>query len=99
MQFPAILLLSIALAIGLVGILFLFFPQRIRELEARLNARWGDHEVATVRIGTDAEHAVEQVMNREVLSQQIVWDSWLQRYPRAVGAALCVLAVWLAWQA
>lgn len=99
MQFPIILMLTIALAIGLVGILFLFFPQRIRALEARLNARWGDNEVATVRIGTTTEQAVEQVMNREVLSQQIVWDGWLMRYPRAVGAALCLLAMWLGWQA
>jgi hypothetical protein len=98
MQLPAILIFSIATVIGLVGILFLFFPQRIRQLEAVMNARWGDHEVATVRIGTDAEQAVEQVMNREVLSQQIVWDGWLQRYPRAVGAVLCLLAVWLVWQ-
>ena len=98
MQLPTILMFSIALAIGLVGILFLFFPQRIRELEARLNARWGDREVATVRFGTEGEQVVEQVMNREVLSQQIVWDGWLQRYPRVVGAVLCLLAVWLAWQ-
>lgn len=98
MQLPAILIFCIALAIGLVGILFLFFPDRIRQLEERLNARWGDREVATVRFGTEGEHAVEQVINREVLSRQIVWDGWLQRYPRMVGAALCLLAVWLWWQ-
>jgi hypothetical protein len=99
MQVPAILMFGIAIAIGLVGILFLFFPHRIRQLEAMLNARWGDREVATVRIGTEAEQAVEQVINREVLPQQIVWDSWLQRYPRLVGAVLCLLAVVVAWQA
>ena len=98
MQLSAILMFSIAIAIGLVGILFLFFPERIRQLEARLNARWGDREVATVRFGTEGEQVVEQVMNREVLTQEIVWDRWLQRYPRTVGAALCLLAVWLAWQ-
>ena len=99
MQVPTILLFTIAITTGFVGILFLFFPERIRALEAWLNARWGDHEVATVRIGTDAERAVEQVINRDVLSQQIVWDSWLLRYPRPVGVALCLLAAWLAWQA
>ena len=78
--------------------LSLFFPDRIRTLEGRLNARWGDREVIPVRIGIDAERAIEQVLNREVLSQQIVWDSWLKRHPRLVGAALCLLAVWVAWQ-
>ena len=99
MQLPSILMFGIALAIGLVGILFLFFPERIRRLEAMLNARWGDREVATVRFGTGVEQAVEQFMNRDVLPQQIVWDSWLQKHPRIVGAVLCLLAVWLASQA
>ena len=67
MQLPAILMFSIALAIGLVGILFLFFPDRIRTLEGRLNARWGDREVIPVRIGIDAERAIEQVYwNRRI---------------------------------
>jgi hypothetical protein len=99
MQLPAILIFSIAVAIGLVGILFLFYPERIRQLEARLNARWGDREVATIRFGTEGEQAVERVMNREVLSQQIVWDGWLMRNPRLVGMVLCLLAMWVAWQA
>ena len=98
MQLPTILMFTIALAIGLVGVLFLFFPQQIRELEARLNARWGDREVATIRFGTEGEQAVERVMNREVLNREIVWDGWLQRYPRVVGVAFCLLALWLAWQ-
>ena len=98
MQLPTIMIFGIAGLMGLIGLLFLFAPERIRQLEARLNARWGDREVATVRIGTDAEQAVEQVINREVLSQQIVWDGWLMRQPRIVGAVLCLLAVWLAWQ-
>jgi hypothetical protein len=99
MQLPTILLFSIAGLTGLVGLLFLFAPERIRQLEAWLNARWGDHEVTTVRFGTPGEEAVEQVINREILSQPIVWDGWLMRYPRAVGVALCLLAMWLAWQA
>ena len=74
MQLPTIMIFGIAGLIGLVGLLFLIAPQRIRQLEARLNARWGDHEVATVRFGTEGEQAVEQVMNREVLSHSIVWD-------------------------
>ena len=99
MQLPAILILGIALAIGLVGVLFLLYPDRIRQLEAWLNARWGDREVATMRFGTEGEQAVEKVINREVLSQPIVWDSWLMRQPRLVGLVLCCLAAWLAWQA
>ena len=99
MQLPTIMIFGIAGLIGLVGLLFLIAPQRIRQLEARLNARWGDHAVATVRFGTEGEQAVEQVMNREVLSHSIVWDGWLMHYPRAVGLVLCALAVWLVWQA
>lgn len=98
MQLPAILIVTISLATGLVGILFLFFPQWIGQLEARLNARCGEREVATLRFGTQGEQAVEQLINRDVLSRQIVWDGWLQCYPRLVGAAFCVLAAWLGWQ-
>jgi len=99
MQLPTIMIFVIAGLTGLVGLLFLIAPERIRQLEARLNARWGDREVVPVRIGIDAERAVEQVLNREVLSQQIVWDGWLQRYPRLVGVVLCLLAIWLGSQA
>ena len=99
MLLTTILMFSIASLTGLVGLLFLFSPGKIRQLEALLNARWGDREVATMRIGTDAEQALEQVMNREVLSQPIVWDSWLMHNPRPVGVVLCLLAAWLAWQA
>ncbi|MGB5259735.1 MAG: hypothetical protein WBO34_04345 [Gammaproteobacteria bacterium] len=98
MHVPAILMFGIAAVTGLVGILFLFFPDRIRQLEARLNARWGDREVATMRFGTPGEQAVEQIINREVLSRQIVWDGWLLQHPRLVGIALCLLALWLGWQ-
>lgn len=98
MQLPAILMFTIAFAIGLVGILFLFLPQWITRLEARLNSRWGEREVATLRFGTQGELAVERIMNRDILSQQIVWDGWLQRHPRLLGVALCVLAAWIGWQ-
>jgi hypothetical protein len=98
MQIPDILILCITLVTGIVGLVFLFFPDRIRQLEARLNAPWGDREVASLRIGVRGEEAIEQAMNRDVLSRQIVWDGWLQRNPRPVGVALCLLAVWLGMQ-
>jgi len=98
MQMPTILMLCIALVTGLVGLVFLIFPDRIRQLEERLNAPWGDREVASLRIGVRGEEAIEQAMNRDVLSRQIVWDGWLQRNPRLVGVALCLLAVWLGLQ-
>jgi protein-S-isoprenylcysteine O-methyltransferase Ste14 len=98
MHIPAILMFGIAIVTGLVGILFLFFPDRIRQLEARLNARWGDRELATVHFGTHGEQAVERAMNREVVSREVVWDGWLLQHPRLVGAVLCLLAVWLVWQ-
>ena len=98
MQMPTILMLCIALVTGLVGLVFLFFPDRIKQLEARLNAPWGDREVASLRIGVRGEEAIEQAMNRDVLSRQIVWDHWLQRNPRPFGVALCLLAVWLGLQ-
>jgi len=98
MQIPDILILCITLVTGIVGLVFLFFPDRIRQLEARLNAPWGDREVASLRIGVRGEEAIEQAMNRDVLSRQVVWDGWLQRNPRPVGVALCLLAVWLGMQ-
>ena len=98
MQMPAILMLCITLATGVVGIAFLFFPDRIKRLEARLNAPWGDRELASLRIGVRGEQAVEQVMNQNVLAKQIVWDGWLMRHPRLVGVALCLLALWFGWQ-
>lgn len=98
MQMPDILMLCITLVTGLVGIVFLFFPGRIKQLEAWLNEPWGDRELASLRIGVQGEEAIEQAMNRDVLSRQIVWDGWLQRNPRPVGVALCLLAVWLGLQ-
>ena len=98
MQLPTVLMLSIAIATGLVGILFLFFPGRIRQLEARLNAPWGDREIASLRLGLRGEEGVEQVMNRDIRGAQLVWDGWLHRRPRLVGAGLGLLAVWLGSQ-
>ena len=98
MQLPDILMLCITLVTGIVGLVFLFFPDRIRQLEARLNAPWGNREVASLRIGMRGEEAIEQAMNRDVLPRQIVWDGWLQRNPRPVGVALCLLAAWLGLQ-
>lgn len=98
MHLPTILMLSISLAIGLVGLVLLLFPDRISRLEDKLNAPWGDRELTALRIGMPGEQAVEQVINRNVLDQKISWDGWARRYPRLVGAALCLVAVLLWWQ-
>ncbi len=42
--------------------------------------------------------SLEQVINRNVLTTSLVWDGWLRRHPRLVGAALCLLSLWLGWQ-
>jgi hypothetical protein len=91
-------MLSITLAIGLVGLIFLLFPDRIKHLEDKLNAPWGDQEVTALRIGMPGEQAVEQVINRNVLDQKVTWDGWTRNHPRIVGAVLCLVAAVLGWQ-
>ena len=98
MHLPTILMLSITFAIGLVGLIFLLFPDRISRLEDKLNAPWGDREVMSLRLGLRGEQAIEQTINRNVLDQKITWDGWARQYPRFVGAALCLVAVLLWWQ-
>jgi len=96
-QIPTVLLFCITLATGLVGIVFLCFPHRIRKLEAWLNVPWGGRELISFRIGLHGEQAFERIMNRSVPARQIVWDDWLLRYPRLFGSAFCLVAVWLGW--
>jgi len=98
MYLPTVLMLCITLLTGAVGMVFLFFPDRIAQLEAWLNAPWGNREVASLRFGLRGEHSLEQVINRNVLTTSLVWDGWLRRHPRLVGAALCLLSLWLGWQ-
>lgn len=98
MNLPETLLLCITVATGLVGLLFLLFPHFIERLEARLNAPWGDREVAALRLGLNSEQAIEQAINRNVLDKQLTWDGWAKKHPRFVGAALCLVAVALWWQ-
>ncbi len=98
MTLPTVLILVITIATGLLGILFLCFPAWISRLEDRLNAPWGEWEIAAVRLGLPAEQDVEQVINRDVLDQRITWDGWAKRHPRVIGVALCLVAVGLGWQ-
>ena len=98
MHLPPVLMLTITLAIGLVGLLFLLFPGSVRRLEEMLNAPWGDREIMSLRLGLRSEQAIEQTINRNVLDQNISWDGWTKRYPRVVGAALCLFAVVLWWR-
>ena len=98
MHMPTILILSITIATGLVGLVFLLFPGRIHRLEARLNAPWGDREVTALRLGVQGEQEIEQAINRNVLDTQLTWDAWTKRHPRIVGTALCLVAAVLWWQ-
>jgi hypothetical protein len=87
----------IAAATGLVGLIFLLFPQRIGPLEDILNAHWGNRELTALRLGLRGEQALERVLNRPVLDRNITWDGWARRHPRRVGAVLCLLAAGLCW--
>ena len=98
MHLPTVLMLSITIAIGLVGLIFLLFPDRIKHLEDKLNAPWGDKELTALRLGMQGERAIEQVINRNVLDQEISWDGWTKQHPRLVGIALCLVAALLWWQ-
>ena len=98
MHLPTVLMLCIIIATGLVGLVFLLFPGSIKRLEDRLNAPWGDQEIISLRLGLRSEQAIEQTINRNVLDQKISWDGWTKRYPRVVGAALCLVAALLYWQ-
>ncbi len=98
MQLPTLLIWCITAVTGLVGVVFLLLPDRIRQLERRLNAPWGDRELLSLRLGLRREHAVEQIMNRNILDKEVIWDSWSRQHPRLVGAVLCVIAAWLGWQ-
>lgn len=95
MQLPGELLLFIAIANGLVGLMFLYLPDRIRPFEAWLNAPVGNREMAALRLGLQGERVVEQLLSRVVLSRQIIWDDWLVDHPRLFGMTLCALALWL----
>jgi len=98
MQLPTILMLCITIVTGLVGLVFLLFPERIIHLEDRLNAPWGDREVTALRLGLRGEQTVEQAINRNVLDKQLSWDGWARKHPRSVGIALCLAAALLWWQ-
>ena len=98
MHLPPVLMLCITIATGLVGLIFLLFPDRIHRLEDKLNAPWGDREVISLRLGLRGEQAIEQTINRNVLDKQLTWDGWTKQHPRIVGMALCLVAALLYWQ-
>lgn len=95
MQLPTILMPFIAFTTTLVGLMFLYLPERIRPIESWLNAPIGNREMAALRLGLHGERRIEQLLNRNVLPQQIVWDDWLLAHPRFSGLVFCTLALWL----
>lgn len=93
MQLPDILMLSIAVATGLVGLLFLYLPDHIRSIEAWLNTPCGNRELVGLRLGLRRERVAENAMNRIVISRKIVWDDCLVAHPRLSGLLMCALAL------
>ncbi|MCP4407747.1 MAG: hypothetical protein GY807_08300 [Gammaproteobacteria bacterium] len=91
------LLFFITITVGLVGIIFLFFPDRVAKLERWLNTAWGEQEIAAVRLDLPGEQRLEQVLNRNVLDKRITWDQWARNHPRLTGTYLCVGAGILWW--
>ena len=91
MQLPGELLGFIAIANGLVGLTFLYLPDRIRPFEAWLNAPLGHGGMTSPWFGVQGKW----FMNRVVQSRQVIWDDWLVEHPRLFGMALCALAIWL----
>lgn len=98
MYIPTILMPCITIVTALVGLVFLLFPHRIIHLEDRLNAAWGDREMTALRFGLRGEQGIEQVINRNVLDKQLIWDGWARQHPRLVGIALCLIAAVLWWR-
>ena len=98
MHIPTVLMLSITIITGLVGLVFLLFPDQINRLEDKINAPWGNREVTALRLGLRGEQAIEQTINRNVLDKQLTWDGWAKKHPRVVGIALCLFSAMLWWQ-
>lgn len=93
MQLPDEMMLTIAIITGLVGLVFLYLPERIRSFEAWLNLPCGNHQVAALRMGLHVEQSIEHALNRIVTSRQIIWDDWLLEHPRLTGMVMCALAL------
>ena len=98
MHVPTVLMLSITIITGLVGLVFLLFPDQINRLEDKINAPWGNREVTALRLGLRGEQAIEQTINSNVLDKQLTWDGWAKKHPRVVGIALCLFSAMLWWQ-
>ncbi|MBT8122840.1 MAG: hypothetical protein KJO10_09920 [Gammaproteobacteria bacterium] len=92
---PNEFMLSIAIAAGLVGLLFLCLPDRIRSIETWLNTPCGNRELIGLRLGLRRERIVEHAMNRIITSRQIIWDDCLVAHPRLSGLVMCALALGL----
>lgn len=95
MHLPGEIILFIAIANGLVGLMFLYLPDHVRPFEAWINSPVGNHEMSALRLGQQGERITDQLVNRVVQSRQIIWDDWLVDHPHLFGMALCGLAIWL----
>ncbi len=93
------LILLLAMAMLLLGMLMVLFPALLERLEQGLNRPVGGRPVVSIRAGLPGEQDIEKVLNRPVLMKSIYWDQWIRRQPRAFGAlllaaaALCVAMV------
>ena len=93
------LILILAVAMLLLGLLIVLFPGLLERLERALNRPVGERPVLSLRAGIPGERDVEKVINRPVLMKAIYWDQWIRRQPRVLGvlllaaAALCMAMV------
>ncbi len=87
------LILTLAIALLVSGLLMVLFPKMLDRVERALNRPVGEHHVLSLRAGLPREREIEAFLNRPVLRRAIYWDQWIRRQPRAVGALLLAAAV------
>ncbi len=86
------LILIVAVALLLSGLLMVLFPHRLDRVERALNKPVGARPVLSLRAGIPGERDIEEILNRPVLRRAVYWDHWVRRQPRVVGALLLAAA-------
>lgn len=87
------LLVIVAVALLVAGVLMMLSPQGLEPLERILNQPVGERALLSLRTGIRGEQAIEEVLNRPVLMWATYWDRWIRRKPRAAGALLLAAGV------
>ena len=86
------LMLIVAAALLVFGLLLLLAPGALERLEQALNSPVGGRTLMSLRAGIPRERDIENVLNRPVLGRAIYWDQWIRRRPRSVGVLLLAAA-------